>query len=126
MLRLCSGHALAGVRRAPPGSSVSSRNASESRAVGALRRAADMRGQADHMSTLKDVGACAMANSGWFSRILPDEVFSGVNGRTDILVAGLRRAGKIVGAIPPALQPRSLAPEPQCPVMFAGGILWEL
>ena len=36
-----------------------------------------------------------MASSGWFSGILPDEVFSGMNERTEVLDTGLRRAGTI-------------------------------
>ena len=41
-----------------------------------------------------------MASSGWFSGILPDEVFSGMNERTEVLDAGLRRAGTILSRHP--------------------------
>ena len=39
--------------------------------------------------------ACAKSSSGSYSGVLVDEVFSGMNERTDILVAGLRRVGTI-------------------------------
>ena len=39
--------------------------------------------------------ACAKSSSGSYSGVLVDEVFSGMNERTDILVAGLRWVGTI-------------------------------
>ena len=68
---------------------------------------------------LIDVGTCAMASSGWISGILPDEVFSGMNERTEVLVAGLRRTGTFLRATPPTLQTRPHTPELEHSVTFA-------
>ena len=82
-------------------SSVSTNSVSENRMVGASRQATDVRDQADHLparSLMSEPAPRPVRVDSW--GVFPDEFFLGMNERTDVLVAGLRRAGTMFSCHP--------------------------